>query len=87
MHALTCSAVVVQALVGESMRKGYHTIVSKHERSALLMPIRDQVMAAFAGEGTTWTGKAASNRHGDSGGGDSTTYDAKEVKVALKVSH
>lgn len=68
------------------MSEGYRTIVSKQDRSALLGPIRDHVMAHFAGEGTTWTGKAASNKNG-AGGGDGPTYDAKEVKVALKVSH
>ena len=71
------------------MKEGYHTIVSKQERSALLGPLRDHVMATFAGEGTTWTGKALSNRNGSTAGdaGAAPTYDAKEVKVALKVSN
>jgi len=74
---------VPQALIGDEMRKGYHTIVSKHERGALLGPIRDRVMTTFAGEGTTWSGRSASSS--GSNGATTPKYDVKEVKVALKV--
>ena len=77
-------ALLPQALIGDEMRKGYRTIVSKHERSALLGPIRDRVMAAFAGDGSTWSGQASS--HHRAAGDEAPKYNAKEVKVALKVS-
>ena len=74
----------LQALLGSRMEEGYRTVASKHERDAYLRPLREEVRAAFAGEGAAGPSPDASN--GSNGATAARTYDAKEVKVALKVS-